>query len=1263
MSQSSKVFATFFPTAPAVLKAQKHNHLPSSNTKSFGQDASTSWKSGRREEEIPPPARKTLDDGVAIFEDHRQGGNGVETSRLELHHEIGSASSSSTASSMFSTRPKNGRTAAGGHVQPLTDLTPLTALESSPRTNGRVSPAKRSVSNARLASGRTPLSPSEASIKGYSPSDSESGQSSRPRRCRARPGKGQPKGYRVIFDPATDKSGKAKEKRSREVQYEPFGLDEAEPVPPDPRICIRGYNKGAANKAKGRLRFAPYNLTPYPYDKKTSTIPGPPTRIVVTGFDRFCNSTQLRHLFSSFGEIEKLVNPTSPETGSALGICLVKYKDSPNFRGGAEVSASDAAQRAYTECRNGQHKVGPNIVSVELDRDGTVGKRATARAIERQNPKPTKPKKIDQGTSNQPPAPPPSAPKGPSGKPISRQVVPSVPSAAAIDVSQKSQDTNQVDAIEEEEIQPQMKREPYIFVAHCYVPVMASTIFHLKGRMKSHYWSQIRCDSTGYYIIFEDSKKGQEDCLNCHKMCHMKPLFDYVMNMECHQSGRPDYIRSPSPETVLAQKRDKERQERYERDAELDAEEDKRQRALNLDPVEAAVQIIRAEIKIKLLEDVKSKIVPEELYNELDSGQHAEKRRKLNIPEPGDNMRYSNQVFASSSPVLYSSLKDAYAQKGRQPLATTNVNVTALPRIPKAMGNRREVGAFADERRKQRPLKKTQVRGLHHLLQQSQRDGDEDDSDDDRRTGFTQDTEEPESRPGSRMSPASDLSDDDNDLHTPMTPITDDTIADTTSSNVSKKRKRQNQELISTKRRREDKDSFNIDTKLESEDLPQDESEANLKDGVAIPHKLSNLPDTSEMTYVPTKKAKTKKKTKKQIFEEREALKAQAAISNSIEAPASSVIEELNIPSEPFIDKKLVSGVEFFATTGDPRKTVDEESDIVLDLDGWQHSIKDEEDLRYLRKLLFHRPKSSLLNPSLWAWKHKEVKAINTGGQNGVSRVEAKIEGYYVANPTGSARTEGTKRILKSEKSKYLPHHIKLQKAREERETQAKDDPAIAAAEASRLALAKNTAKVSSRLNRVNNRRLIADIEAQKQVLTMANGDGDTISVNQLQKRKKRVKFARSAIHNWGLYAMENIKANDMIIEYVGEKVRQQVADMRERQYLKSGIGSSYLFRIDENTVIDATKRGGIARFINHSCTPNCTAKIIKVEGSKRIVIYALRDIGQSKSLIPPLTACAVLTPYVDEELTYDYKFEREMNSEDRIPCLCASTGCKGFLN
>lgn len=184
----------------------------------------------------------------------------------------------------------------------------------------------------------------------------------------------------------------------------------------------------------------------------------------------------------------------------------------------------------------------------------------------------------------------------------------------------------------------------------------------------------------------------------------------------------------------------------------------------------------------------------------------------------------------------------------------------------------------------------------------------------------------------------------------------------------------------------------------------------------------------------------------------------------------------------------------------------------------------------------------------------------------------------------------------------YLPHRLQVAAKRA-----AMNQPPSPSAPTTTTT---KSAGSTSRSNRVNNRRLVAELQNQKQMLS---SDADVMRFNQLKKRKKPVKFARSAIHNWGLYAMENISANDMIIEYVGEIVRQQVADMREIKYLKSGIGSSYLFRIDDTTVIDATKRGGIARFINHSCTPNCTAKIIKVEGSKRIVIYALRDIKESK--------------------------------------------------
>ncbi|KAI5302004.1 histone methyltransferase set1 [Ascosphaera pollenicola] len=390
-----------------------------------------------------------------------------------------------------------------------------------------------------------------------------------------------------------------------------------------------------------------------------------------------------------------------------------------------------------------------------------------------------------------------------------------------------------------------------------------------------------------------------------------------------------------------------------------------------------------------------------------------------------------------------------------------------------------------------------------------------------------------------------------------------------------------------------------------------------------------------------------KKKTKKDLAD-------LAPSEETPDADTKDVAAETDTTT-PVVEEEevLPREIEWGVSRDSPRQTVEDDEGILLDLDGWQTVVKDDEDLRFLSQALADEtPAPYISNASAWAWRQKEIKATTLNGISGPIYAHSTIQGYYVPNPTGSARTEGRKKILESEKSKYLPHRIKVQKAREEREARAGADPAAAAAEAAAAksaaaaAAAKAMPKSSSRSNRANNRRLAADINAQKQALaTTQAGDSDVFRFNQLQMRKKSLRFARSAIHDWGLYAEERISANDMIIEYVGEKIREKVADMRERQYLKSGIGSSYLFRIDKDNIIDATKRGGIARFINHSCTPNCTAKIIPFDGRKRIVIYALRDIA------------------LDEELTYDYKFERELNSDDRIPCLCGTANCKGFLN
>uniref|UniRef100_A0A1I8H2I9 [histone H3]-lysine(4) N-trimethyltransferase n=2 Tax=Macrostomum lignano TaxID=282301 RepID=A0A1I8H2I9_9PLAT len=153
---------------------------------------------------------------------------------------------------------------------------------------------------------------------------------------------------------------------------------------------------------------------------------------------------------------------------------------------------------------------------------------------------------------------------------------------------------------------------------------------------------------------------------------------------------------------------------------------------------------------------------------------------------------------------------------------------------------------------------------------------------------------------------------------------------------------------------------------------------------------------------------------------------------------------------------------------------------------------------------------------------------------------------------------------------------------------------------------------------------------------------GDLLKFNQLKFRKKKLKFDRSGIHSWGLFALETIAQDEMVVEYTGQIIRRSIAETREQAYERAGIGSSYLFRIDDAFVIDATKCGNNARFINHSCSPNCYAKVITVEGEKKIVIYSKREIRRN------------------EEITYDYKFPYE---EEKIICLCGTASCRGTLN
>uniref|UniRef100_H3C5H1 [histone H3]-lysine(4) N-methyltransferase n=1 Tax=Tetraodon nigroviridis TaxID=99883 RepID=H3C5H1_TETNG len=142
---------------------------------------------------------------------------------------------------------------------------------------------------------------------------------------------------------------------------------------------------------------------------------------------------------------------------------------------------------------------------------------------------------------------------------------------------------------------------------------------------------------------------------------------------------------------------------------------------------------------------------------------------------------------------------------------------------------------------------------------------------------------------------------------------------------------------------------------------------------------------------------------------------------------------------------------------------------------------------------------------------------------------------------------------------------------------------------------------------------------------------------------KSNVYLARSRIQGLGLYAARDIEKCTMVIEYIGTIIRSEVANRKERLYESQNRGV-YMFRIDNDYVIDATITGGPARYINHSCSPNCITEVVSVEKENKIIISSCRRIQRG------------------EELSYDYKFDLE-DDQHKIPCHCGAVNCRKWMN
>jgi SET domain-containing protein len=148
----------------------------------------------------------------------------------------------------------------------------------------------------------------------------------------------------------------------------------------------------------------------------------------------------------------------------------------------------------------------------------------------------------------------------------------------------------------------------------------------------------------------------------------------------------------------------------------------------------------------------------------------------------------------------------------------------------------------------------------------------------------------------------------------------------------------------------------------------------------------------------------------------------------------------------------------------------------------------------------------------------------------------------------------------------------------------------------------------------------------------------------------RRIVRRQSPIHGNGVFAVSNIRRGESIVEYRGRRLTHAEADRRFGNEVDSG--HTFLFTLNDEYLVDGGDGGNVARWINHSCAPNCQAWIVEHDsGDKRrdkIMIEARRDIRAG------------------EELTYDYGITLEERQTAKLKrlwaCRCGARRCTGTL-
>ncbi|KAG8256639.1 Histone-lysine N-methyltransferase, H3 lysine-36 and H4 lysine-20 specific [Homalodisca vitripennis] len=128
----------------------------------------------------------------------------------------------------------------------------------------------------------------------------------------------------------------------------------------------------------------------------------------------------------------------------------------------------------------------------------------------------------------------------------------------------------------------------------------------------------------------------------------------------------------------------------------------------------------------------------------------------------------------------------------------------------------------------------------------------------------------------------------------------------------------------------------------------------------------------------------------------------------------------------------------------------------------------------------------------------------------------------------------------------------------------------------------------------------------------------------------------------WGLRTLVDLKKGDFVIEYVGEMIDEEEYKKRLSHMHENNEENFYFLTIDKDRMLDAGPKGNVARFMNHSCQPNCETQKWTVNGDTRVGLFALCDIPANSELV--------------------FNYNLESIGSDKKPCMCGAPNCSGFI-